>query len=173
LAKYRKADSLLKGFENFENLFLRAKANIFSEKLGRADSIISKTILRFPDDENIYKALFIYYLLKFEDKENVKKILKLNEKIEKGLNIDLSEYDLKDKWKHFFDLKIKVSKGEFFEVNDTLLDKNLLASLYFEGYKNCIKKGKKEEARKFLEYIIKNFKDTPYFIIAQRKLAEK
>lgn len=173
LGKYRESDSLLKGFENFENLFLRAKANIFLGKLERADSIISKAILRFPYEENIYKALFIYYLLKFEDKENVRKILKLDEEIEKLGNINLSEYELKDKWNHFFDLKIKIKRGEFFEVRDTLLDKNLLASLYFEGYKESIKKGRKEKERMFLEYIIKNFKDTPYFIIAQRKLKEK
>ncbi len=129
----------------------------------KADSIISKIVLRFPEEENIYKALFVYYLLKFEDKESVKEILKLDEKIEKGIYIEPSEYRLSDKWKYFFNLKIKVEKGDFFEVKDTLLDKNLLASLYFEGYKNSIKKGKREEAIKFLDYIIKNFKNCKYY----------
>ncbi len=169
LRNFKMCDSLLKNREDFYSLLLRAKSNIFLNKIERADSLISKAILRYPDNDTVYKALFIYFLIKMEEKENISLIIKLDERLEKGEDLGSEIEKLGDKWKKFFILKKKIQEGEFVEIEEEFINKNLIASVYFEGYEMSLKKGDKEKAIKFLDYIIKNFKDTPYFIIAQRR----
>ncbi|MEO0254877.1 MAG: hypothetical protein ABIN20_05610 [candidate division WOR-3 bacterium] len=171
IGNYKISDSILKNFNYFDILLIRSKISIYLDRKEKADSLLSKAILRYPDDDEIYKALFIYYLLKFEKKEDIKLIIKINEKIENNFDFEIKE-DIGEKWKNYFNLKNKVKNAEFFEIKDTLLDENLIASLYFEGYKISLQKGKKEEAKKFLKYIIDNFKDSLFFTVAQRKIRD-
>ncbi|MEN3045394.1 MAG: hypothetical protein ABDH49_00175 [Candidatus Hydrothermales bacterium] len=171
LEDYRVADSLLRKFNNFEILLLRAKINIFLEKIERADSILSQAILRFPEDEKIYKALFLSYLIKFEEKEKIKFIVEYDEKIEKDEDFEMNG-KIDEKWKNYFLLKKEIRKGNFIEVKDTLFNSNFLSILYFEGYHVSIKNGNKEMAKKFLKYIIENLKDSALFIVAQRKIRD-
>lgn len=171
LGNYKISDSILKNFNYFDILLMRSKMNIYLDRKEKADSLLSKTIFRYPDNDDIYKALFIYYLLKFEKKENIKPIIEINERIENNFDFEIKE-NINEKWKNYFKLKNKVKNGEFFEIKDTLLDENLIADLYFEGYKISYQKGKKEEAKKFLKYIIDNFKNSLFFTIAQRKIRD-
>ncbi|MEN3043621.1 MAG: hypothetical protein ABDH37_00185 [Candidatus Hydrothermales bacterium] len=168
---YKAADSILKKFNNFDIFLMRAKINIFLDRIERADSILSQTILRFPEDEKIYKALFLYYLVRFEKREKLKLIVECNEKTEENKDFEL-EGEIDEKWKNYFLLKKEIRKGNFFEIKDTLFDSNFLSILYFEGYHFSLKEGNKETAKKFLKYIVDNLKDSALFIVAQRKIKD-